>query len=125
MSIQLPKTSRFVAKDQAKSDRANKFIGRGSARSSTNAYRVAWGELANCGEYAANDVVFVSVEGARSGRVGLDTGEVIAAIKAGASFIADTPYNRQRSYNVGERELALLLSTNGYREASPGFWVAS
>ena len=48
----------IVSKDQAKSDKATKFIGQGSPRSSTAAYAKAWGERANSGTYSASDTVF-------------------------------------------------------------------
>ena len=69
MSVILPVTGPYTAKDQRKANAANKFIGRGSPRSSTNAYAIAFGDAANCGEYTSEDVVFVSAEGARSGRI--------------------------------------------------------
>lgn len=67
----LKSTNPYFAKDLAKAARANKFIGRGSLLSSTHKYMVAAGDLANCGTYTHNDRVFISVEGARVGRVPL------------------------------------------------------
>lgn len=122
MRVILPIRNKFTAKDQAKSDRANKFIGRGSARSSTNAYRIAWGDRANCGEYTSRDVVFISVEGARSTRLCFDKQEVLKAIEAEAQLITDTVQDRAREYNVGERELASFLRENGMIEVTPGAW---
>ncbi|MBI4742684.1 MAG: hypothetical protein HY777_14295, partial [Betaproteobacteria bacterium] len=120
--IELPKTSIFTKKDQIKSDKATKFIGRGSARSSTAAYAKAWGERANSGEYSASERVFLSVEGDRSGRVGLDTAELQKAMDARSTIITDDVANRERSYNVGEREAAAYLSRHGYVETKPGEW---
>lgn len=114
--------SPYFAKDQAKARRANKFIGRGSAASSTNAYRTACGPLANCGRYSANDVVFISAEGARSTRLDPDFAELRRAVAAGASFITDGPADRERAYNCGERIVAAFLRVNSYRETSPGYW---
>lgn len=110
--VQLPITSPYTAKDQRKADVATCFIGRGSPASSTEAYRKAFTEhnLANKGSYRADDIVFVSVEGARTNR------EVRKAAEAGAHFVADNPGNRARPYNVGERELAALLTSLGYVE---------
>lgn len=121
--VQLPKTSPWTAKDQAKSDRAYCFIGRGSPRSSTNAYAKAWGERANKGAYTSGDIVFVSTEGMRNGRLPPDLEELRLAIDAGATFITDTPYHRNRHYNVGEREVAYFLEAHGYQEAQPGVWT--
>jgi len=120
--VQLPQKTRYAAKDQAKSDQATKFIGRGSANSSTAAYAQAWGDKANSGEYAAEDKVFVSVEGNRTGRMGVNRAELQRAIDAGATIITDDKANRSRPYNVGEREVAAFLAEKGYTETKPGIW---
>lgn len=120
--VVLPVTSPYTAKDQRKSDRATKFIGRGSDRSSTATYARAWGALANCGHYLSSDRVFVSVEGNRSGRKGLDLEELSKALAVGAVIIADDEFSRSRPYNIGERELANLLKANSYAERSAGEW---
>jgi len=119
----LPGTGPYIQKDQKKSDMANCFIGRGSERSSTNRYRLAWGELANKGTYTPDDVAFVSAEGNRSGRIPAFLGEVRRACEGGAVIITDVPYDRERSYNIGEREVARHLEFCEYYEASPGMWV--
>lgn len=122
--VVLPKTSGYVAKDQAKSDKANKFIGQGSERSSTNGYAKAWGDRANSGEYVASDAVFVSAEGNRAGRVAPNLNELQRAMDAGATVITDDVANRQRPYNIGEREVASYLANNGYSEdAGSGIWT--
>ena len=121
LSASLRKTSYF-AKDQAKASRATRFIGRGSPHSSTAAYaRAAWPN-ANCGEYTHEDIVFISAEGARKGRLDPDCAEIAKAIRASAAFITDDPANRARPYNLGERQVAQFLEQHGYREASPGIW---
>ncbi len=122
--VVLPKTSGYVAKDQAKSDKANKFIGQGSERSSTNGYAKAWGDRANSGKYVASDAVFVSAEGNRAGRVAPNLNELQRAMDAGATVITDDVANRQRPYNLGEREVASYLANNGYSEdAGSGIWT--
>lgn len=125
MSVRLPVRNRYTPKDQTKADFCNKFIGRGSLVSSTGAYARAYGEMANCGEYTADDHVMVSVEGHRPGRMRFNPFEVGKAVKAGATIVADTFYHRQRPYNIGERELAAFLQKNGYVEQpkGSGFWV--
>lgn len=112
--MKLPITGPYTAKDQVKANRANKFIGRGSLRSSTHAYAVALGSLANSGVYVHTDYVFVSAEGARSGRLTPDYAEIDRAIAAGATFVTDNKPNRERAYNVGEREVAAYLTAHGY-----------
>lgn len=122
MPVVLPNTSQYTQKDQAKANRANKFIGRGSARSSTAAYALAFGSAANCGVYSANDVVMVSAEGKRSGRFSPDYAELSLAIKAGATLLTDNEHHRNRFYNVGERQVVAYLRKNGYEEKEPGLW---
>lgn len=114
--------SRFFAKDQAKARNATKFIGRGSPSSSTNAYAKACGPLANSGQYDPDDIVFISAEGARSGRLNPDFSEIATACHSQCSFITDDRHNRQRKYNIGERQVAAFLVSRGYRETGPGYW---
>lgn len=122
--MQLPKTNNpFWSKDQAKASRANKFIGRGAAGSSTAVYAAGLPrEVVNCGEYVPTDVVFVSVNGARRNRVLFDRDEVMLAITAGAKIITDSASDRYRDYNIGERELAEFLGENDYEEIV-GHWT--
>ena len=112
----------YGLKDQAKSDKATCFIGRGSLNSSTHKYMLAWGELANKGSYTADDVVFVSVEGDRRGRLDPNYVEVQRALNAKATIVTDTPEHRARPYNSGERSMAEFLKLRGYYEPEPGIW---
>ena len=114
--MKLTVTGRYTAKDQRKADQCNKFIGRGSSRSSTNQYRLDYGVNANCGKYTAHDVVFISAEGNRPGRHTPDLKELALAIAAKVTFITDNYRNRSRAYNVGEREIARFLTQNGYHD---------
>lgn len=120
--VKLPEKSSYTWKDQLKADQANKFIGRGSARSSTNAYREAYGENANCGEYSQDDVVFVSAEGARGGRLTADATELGKACAAKVTFVTDDKHNRNRPYNCGEREVEKILQGHGYTDTGSGIW---
>jgi len=119
----LPVTSHYTAKDQRKWDRCNKMIGQGSPRSSTHRYAQALGRLANSGRYQAGDVVFISAEGARGGRLSPDWTEINRAILAGVQFVTDTQIDRLRSYNLGEREVAGYLQKQGYRDDNSGLWT--
>lgn len=124
----LPNVSEAIhAKDQAKSDKATKFIGFGAKGSSTDAYRKAWGNRANSGQYTNQDTVFVSVNGKRAGRVPIHDStfknELQKAVDAGAKIIADTKAHRERSFNIGEQELASWLQSVGYQELTDGQWV--
>jgi hypothetical protein len=123
MKVNLGNTGYYGQKDQAKSNRANCFIGRGSPDSSTNRYRIAWGNLANKGSYTSSDVVFVSAEGQRHGRLDPPWKELDLAIAAGAHFITDDRANANRPYNVGERQVEKYLIMAEYYERSPGYWT--
>lgn len=114
LPVKLPKKSTYATKDQAKANQANKFIGRGTSRSSTEAYRRAYGELANVGSYGQSDIVFVSTEGARTGRVQAHYDELNIAVASGCRFVTDTPTDTRRPYNVGEREVTAFLKEHGY-----------
>lgn len=114
--MQLPiKNHKYGAKDQVKAARCNKYIGQGSRQSSSQYYADNLPEeIVNCGWYEKSDIVFISVEGNRTGRISFDEDEVNLAIKAGAKFITDNRANRNREYNVGEREIARFLELKGY-----------
>ena len=122
--VTLPITSAYTEKDQKKADIANKFIGYGSPRSSTNAYREAYGSNANSGSYEFGDVVFISAEGARNNRLSIPVAEIKQAAMQDVVFITDTLADRSRAYNVGEREVQDLLESLGYIERNPGYWVS-
>lgn len=123
--------SPYFEKDLAKAAHATQMIGWGSPRSSTCAYAVAAGELANSGRYAAGEVVFVSAEGARAGRFDpIGTAgprgayrNLDIAIEAAAIFILDAPHDRARDYNLGERQVAAYLQEAGHVEIVPGLFV--
>ncbi len=115
--------TRYAQKDARKAALATKYIGRGSPRSSTNAYRLAIGpQFANTGNYAPGDTVWISAEGARANRLNPDFREIGMAIDALTTIITDGPTDRQRPYNVGERQVGTYLTTRGYVEVSPGRW---
>ncbi|MGV8863306.1 MAG: hypothetical protein ACOH2T_19330, partial [Pseudomonas sp.] len=120
--VALPVTGKYTAKDQAKSDQANKFIGRGSENSSTTKYAQAWGVDANSGKYVSTDTVFVSAEGRRTGRAAPDFTEIQRAVDAGATIVTDNKANRERPYNLGEREVATYLTEQGYVDNN-GTWA--
>jgi hypothetical protein len=126
---QSSRKSPYFAKDLAKARKATQFIGQGSARSSTAAYAIAAGPLANTGRYTSHDVVFVSAEGDRAGRMnpvgqGLNGHykNIDRAIQAGARFILDRVQDRHRPHNVGERQIAGYLLSHGYQETAPSLF---
>lgn len=126
MSIQLTmsRSTKYGLKDQRKSDKATQFIGLGSKGSSTNRYRIDWKKKANTGVYTEDDVIFVSINGERTNGIKLEAIKSLLdlAIAAGAIFITDRPIDRNRDYNIGERELAEYLDKNGYTETEEGRW---
>ena len=89
----------------------------------------ALGDLANCGVYAPGDIVFISAEGRRSGRLTPDFAEIRLAARSGVTFVTDPlgqGQNGTRSspYNQGEREVAAELERLGYTEENGnGLWT--
>jgi hypothetical protein len=112
----------YFGKDMEKANKSNKYIGQGSANSSTNKYRLAAGNLANTGHYESDDIVFVSAEGNRTHRLSIDRVELQLAVDANVTFMTDNAFNRNRPYNIGEREVEFFLKKNGYQEVSEGCW---
>lgn len=124
-AITLPVTGPYTAKDQRKANRATKFIGHGSPSSSTAVYARAFSAhgLTNCGRYSASDVVFISAEGRRPGRIDPDAAELMLAAHASVTFITDTAADRARPYNLGERQVAYILARLHYIEqGDSGIW---
>jgi len=115
-------TNPYFSKDLKKAYAANKFIGRGSLVSSTHKYMTAAADLGNCGEYVSTDLIFISAEGDRRGRIPVDYEEIKKAVVAQSEFVTDDKYNRERSYNIGEREVSKFLEKNGYTDVGSGYW---
>lgn len=130
----------YLKKEQYKSKRATQYIGEGAVNnkgedSSTETFRKLYDEydIANTGDYTSDDMIWVSTNGRRSGRIapvvdGKLQGEyknITAAIKAGASFIMDTAEHIDSSnYNLGEVEMASYLTKKGYvRDDKTGIWT--
>lgn len=111
---------RHLPKDQAKSNMANKFIGRGNG--ATGQYAEIWREAGmpvNCGNYEYMDIVFISANGRRPGRQDPDFVEIKKAIDAGCMFVTDAKSRRPEGgngYNMGEQQVADFLRKHGYLE---------
>lgn len=116
-------TNPYFKKDLNKAKKANKFIGQGSSLSSTNKYMIAADDLANTGDYSSSDIVFVSAEGMRKGRKAVDFAELKIAIDANVTFVTDVVADRERPYNLGERQVAEFLEKNGYKDNGTGIWT--
>ena len=102
---------------------ATQFIGfgEGITGSSTETYRQQAGELANTGNYSADDVIFVSIGGKRGTEVQEKTQqdrtikEAIKAVEAGATILTDNKaYTDASSYNTGEKRLYANMESKGY-----------
>ena len=122
---------KHTAKELIKAKMANKFIGKGSVNSSTHRYMQVYGDKANMIEYTADDVVWVSSNGKRNGRVdplgsdGIKT-ELDSAIDAGATIVMDTEAHigKTGGYNIGEKALEEYMLSKGYaRDSSSGAGV--
>jgi len=127
VGFKLTTTGKYTAKDQHKANRATAFIGSGSKASSTEQYAQdarEQGVPVNPGKYHPDDVVFISAEGLRKGRLAPDFDEIQAAMTAGAKILTDSKFSgRLSDHNVGERAVAEYLENNGYIETKPGMWV--
>lgn len=108
--------SPLKAKDVSKFWDCNKLIARGCVGSSSEAYRICAGSRANVGFYESSDVVGVSVNGARPGRVCVDWVELALAVSSGCKIVLDCELDRGRSYNVGDREVCAYLVSCGMVE---------
>jgi hypothetical protein len=117
-------------KDRLKAEIATQFIGLGSPESSTRKYFQFYDnqKLACTGEYTKDDIIFVSINGRRPDRFPFAKIQkyIDLGIQAGVSFIADSLFNRNRSYNIGEKELEQYLLANGYydiRYPNYAIWI--
>ncbi len=130
-----PNAKKHVPKELVKTKIATQYIGDGSPNSSTDRYKKMYAEegVANTGAYTSSDVIYVSSNGKRGGRVnpvkdGVLQGEYInvqKAMDAGATIVMDTAAHLKKTagYNIGELALAKYLKDNGYkREGVSGIW---
>ena len=114
--VELPIKGQYGAKDQAKANICNKYIGFGVAGSSTDNYRIAYGKEANTGEYH-QDIVFVSVNGGgREVPLEMYKEQLILAKENDCTIVCDNEYHRNRSYNTGERLIYALLMELGFTQ---------
>ena len=121
-----------LAKDQLKANKATVFIGAGVEGSATAQYAKdakAAKIPVNPDTITADDVVFISANGVRKGRVAPNTDRIDIAIAAGATIITDTETHRNkvvggRAFNIGEQEVADHLNNQGYKEDNgTGVWT--
>lgn len=117
----------FRIKDNKKFSCCNKLISRGIKGSSSFLYSInGIGKIkptmVNCSEYIATDVVGVSVNGSRKGRISFDKDEVFNASLVGVTFVTDNIEDTEREYNVGERELQEYIALRGYNRVSEFEW---
>ncbi len=114
-----------AAKDITMADQATQFIGFKSgeaAVSSTDRYRIAWGEKANTGKYTDKDVVMVSASGTFRGVTREQVIQIFdtkyqsildKAITANSNFVVGNRYDKG---NLGDFLVADYLRKKGYIE---------
>ena len=131
-----PSAAKWADKEVAKFDVATQAISDGTNNSTAGFVKDFYGDNANTGTYTKDDVVYLSTNGNRIGRVipvknGVLQGaykNIDKAIEAGAKFVADTSKHLASTgkYNVGEVELAEYLQSKGYtREDKTGYGLWS
>lgn len=107
----------YLEKDINKFKVCNAIITRGAIGSSSDRYAkediLGLNLKINKTCYNNNDVVGVSVNGARKNRVSFDRKLVQEAIIAGALIVKDNIFNTNRSFNLGEKELEEFLINMG------------
>ena len=107
----------YQEKDARKFRVCTHLITRGAKGSSSDKYMREWhnpNTIINAATYLSTDVVGISVNGRRRNRVSFDKELVLAAMSAGCRIIKDNPTHANRSFNIGEQELSIFLTTNGY-----------
>ncbi len=131
-----PSAAKWVDKELAKFDVATQAISDGTNNSTAGFVKDFYGDKANTGIYTKDDVIYLSTNGKRAGRVipvknGVLQGaykNIDKAIETGAKFVADTSKHLASTgkYNVGEVELAEYLQSKGYvREDKDGYGLWS
>jgi hypothetical protein len=116
-------------KDIEKFAVCNKLISRGVANSSSAnyannplAYLGMSSDCVNPTSFDSSDVVGVSVNGKRYGRISFDRALVLTAITARVTFVADNTAYRHNGFNIGEIELYNFLLNNGYEYTDCGHY---
>jgi len=107
---------KYGEKDKAKWDRSDLLLANLDSKGSTGRY------VKNLPNWNGeeNKVLFISVNGKRKDRAPLPVERVMDALHKGCSFVTDNPENRNRDYNVGERNVADILSKWGCKETPCG-----
>ena len=107
----------FKNKDIEKFSICNAIISRGAYMSSSYKYSndssILGIERINDDSYSDTDIVGVSVNGKRKGRLSFDKNLVKTALLSGAVIVKDNEYHTNRSFNIGEKELETFLLNMG------------
>lgn len=130
-----PTAKKWLEKEIFKINKATQFIGVGSPNSSTYIYDNIYKKynLSNTGIYNEDDLIWVSVNGNRNGRINPIIDGVLQkefknidlAIKSKSKFILDTKKHLDKTfiYNIGEIQIANYLKENNYlRDDETGIW---
>lgn len=115
------KPGKYGDKDIKKFKDCHKLISRGAPGSSSDAYSKH--PLANVENFKPGEVVGISANGQRNGRMTPDFEQIRRAAQARVIFITDKRKDRIRHFNRGEREVATFLMSLGYYEFKDGWWV--
>ncbi len=103
----------YYEKDKEKFKYCDMLITNGVIGSSSYKYikdtNIAPKAKRNLKIYNKNNIVGVSVNGKRANRMSFNKVLVKAAVTAGAKIVTDNEKNRNRFFNIGERELATFL----------------
>jgi 3-dehydroquinate synthase class II len=107
----------YRQKDQTKFSICTALISRGAPGSSSDKYAKDTTLLGitrvNSNDYKADDIVGVSVNGNRAGRLHFDKQLISKALQVGATIVKDSAYHTNRYFNIGERELQTFLLEQG------------
>ena len=110
----------YIEKDKLKFSKCTHIFGYGSSRSSS--YKYITNPETSLGLDLSTDInsvnqdsiVGITAEGDRSGRAKLPLKLFQELVSRKPIFVTDNEYDTNRSYNVGEREVAAFLTKAGY-----------
>ena len=111
----------YTNKDKKKFENCTHLITRGAPNSSSERYRIDGHNIfnpfikINDDDFDDKSVVGVSVNGRRKNRLSFDKDLVKKAIDAQSWIVCDNEFNRNRDFNIGERELYDFLIKYGCR----------
>jgi len=115
----------YREKDMKKFSICNKFIIYGMVWSSSYKYSKEFKNV-NVWKYNLNDVVWISINWNRKWRLWLDyfKDEINKCINDWCiRFVIDNKFDRERSYNIWEREIYNYLLLKWFKEIDNKWWM--